>query len=102
VWGGGISVNHNIKCLYSPSSLGSSLFKKKKERKKVKTGKIAITVLLQLGCFGWLVFQYRISLCSFGCPGISSVEQAILEISICSCLKCWDKGIGHHHYLAAI
>jgi hypothetical protein len=38
-----------------------------------------------------LVFQDRVSLCSPGCPGTHSVDQAGLELrKILSLLECWD------------
>jgi hypothetical protein len=41
---------------------------------------------------GWLVFRDRVSLCSSGCPGTHSVDQAGLELRNPLPLppECWD------------
>jgi hypothetical protein len=50
-----------------------------KERTRVKTYTYLFFCLFVLG-FGFLVFQDRVSLCSPGCPGTHSVDQAGLEL----------------------
>ena len=58
------------------------------------SSKLSIAFLVCL--VGWLVFvvvvfRDRVSLCSLGCPGTHSVDQAGLELRNQSLpLKCWD------------
>ena len=56
--------------------------------------------------FGWLVgwlvglvFQGKVSLCSPGCPGIQSVDQAGLELLDLPALSAGTKGVLHHHWI---
>jgi hypothetical protein len=47
---------------------------------------------LILFCFAF-VFQDWVSLCSFGCPGTHSIDQAgfeLTEIHLPLLLECWD------------
>jgi hypothetical protein len=45
----------------------------------------------------FFVFQDRVSLCSHGCPGTHSVDQAGLELKCCLCLpSAGIKGMRHH------
>ena len=54
---------------------GGGTFKKQPSDRKVRFG------------FGFWVFPYRVSLCSPGCSGTQSLEQAGLELrSACLCL----------------
>jgi hypothetical protein len=40
----------------------------------------------------FLVFQVRVFLCSSGCPGTSSVDQAGLKLTCLPLLRdCWDQ-----------
>jgi hypothetical protein len=43
-------------------------------------------------CFGFLVFRDRVFLCSPGCPGNHSVDQAGLKLKNlpASASECWD------------
>jgi hypothetical protein len=51
----------------------------------------------QLFLFACFVFQDRVCLCSPGCPGTHSVDQAGLELRACLCLPIAGiKGLRHH------
>jgi hypothetical protein len=41
----------------------------------------------------YVAFQDRVSLCSLGCPGAHSLDQAYLELSPPLPPKCWVKGV---------